>query len=183
MRLSLSAAPGAGDCERCERKDVITVSVVIISEGHSGEIEPICLECFSRDPGLEVDVPMRELAPGPAPRRKALKRNRRISNKQEVELAASLGGRTQPGSGNQPGKKGDVRKRGEIRLEAKFTCAETFQLPLHELEKIAGECTPGEKPIYVIDFLSSETKKLRGRYAVVPFDDHKELYDAARPNR
>lgn len=129
---------------------------------------------------MRSDIPMAPLVEGLAPRRKALRANKRLSVKQEVDLAEELGWRTQPGSGNQRGAKGDVRGKNIGRLEAKFTSADSFSLKYDELEKIEGECTGFERPVFVIDFLEPGTRKLRGRYAVFLFDDIKELLHAAR---
>jgi len=126
---------------------------------------------------------MAPLLEGPAPRRKALRENKRRSQKQEVELAEELNWRTQPGSGNQRGAKGDVRGKNIGRLEAKFTQADSFSLKLAELEKIEGECTGFEKPVFVIDFIEPGTRGLRGRYAVFVFDHIKELLHASGQHR
>lgn len=126
---------------------------------------------------------MQELSPGPAPRRKTLRKNKRRSQQQERDIAEDLGGRTQPGSGNQPGAKGDVRLKGQWRIEAKFTFAKSYSLTLDDLYKIAGECGDLEKPAFVIDFLEPGTSKLKDRFAVLHFHDLKELLNGTSQHR
>ena len=126
---------------------------------------------------------MAPLAPERAPRRKALKKNRKTSLAQEVDVMEELGGRTQPGSGNQPGAKGDGRKKGELRVEMKFTAGASYSLLLEELWKIAGEASVGELPLMVIDFVEPGTRRQRDRFAVLQFSDFKELLHAARAHR
>lgn len=154
--------------------------MALTGAGHIGEIDPVCLQCLEYDLGMEAEVEMKPLAEGPAPRRKGLRKRKRLSEKQEVELAGLLNARTQPGSGNQRGAKGDIRLKGQLRLEAKFTMAESFSLKLEELEKIESECGAFEKPAIVVDFKQQGTGALRARYVVVPFNDYQELRDAAR---
>jgi hypothetical protein len=115
---------------------------------------------------------------GPAPRRKALRKGQRSSQKQELELAEELGGRRQPGSGNQNTAKGDVRTKGLVRVEAKLTTDDSYRLQLADFWKIDSEKGPREFPAMVIDFLERGTRKLRDRLAVIHFNDLKELLDA-----
>jgi hypothetical protein len=126
---------------------------------------------------------MELLSPGPAPRRKALRKGKKRSTQQELEVNELFGARMQPGSGNQAGAKGDGRKKGELRLEMKFTADNSFSLKLEELWKIAGEAAHGELAVFVVDFLEQGTRKLRDRFAVVHANDLKELLDAARNHR
>jgi hypothetical protein len=181
MRLSLTTDVIDGVCAGCMAPGAVVVFGVV-TETHEGDVEGLCLTCLGRN-SRKSEVPMRPLVTGPAPRRKALKKGKKTSLKQELEIAEALGGRTQPGSGNQAGAKGDVRKKGELRVEAKFTCNDSFSLKLDELYKIASECSPGEKPLFVIDYLEPGTRKLRDRYAVVPFHHLEELRHAAGKHR
>lgn len=177
MRVSLTTDPVIGTCSGCSLVDVPVLVFSVLTESHSGDVEPLCAQCLFRA-GCKSDVPMQELAPGPAPRRKALRHNKRVSQQQERELAEDLGGRVQPNSGATIGAKGDVRSKGRFRLEAKFTRANSFPLQLEDLQKIAGECAPAEKPVLVIDFLEPGTSKLRDRFAVLHYQDTKELLNA-----
>lgn len=183
MRLSLSTAAQEGTCGKCGASGVLVLAFAVVTETHSGEAEPLCQGCLFDHDGVRSDIPMQPLVEGPAPRRKALRKNKRLSLQQEVDIADELGWRTQPGSGNQRGAKGDIRGKNIGRVEAKFTQADSFSLKLEELEKIAGECTGFEKPVFVIDFLEPGTRGLRGRYAVFQFDDIKELLHAPGQHR
>jgi hypothetical protein len=125
---------------------------------------------------------MESLAPGPAGRRKGLRKAKQVSLRQERDIAEEFGARMQPGSGNQPGKKGDHRKKGELRIEAKYTEAQSYRLELDTLYKIAGEAAHGELPLLLIDFLEPGTRRLRDRFAVIHSNDFQELH-AARKTR
>jgi hypothetical protein len=151
------------------------MSMVLTADGHVGDAAPICQSCLFEVDGQKVDVPMEELSPGPAPRRKALKKNKQISVAQERDIQEEFGARMQPGSGNQPGKKGDNRRKGSLRIEGKVTRANSFRLELEVLEKIAGEATFGEMPVLVIDFVQPGTSKLRDRFTVINAEDFKSL--------
>ena len=185
MHLSLSVAAVEGACSRCGHGPLLVTPFVVHAlddEGiqHEGETEAICSECiFGLEGGTRVDLRLEEVDGGPRKHKKAFKKAKKTSLKQEVDIANELGGRTQPGSGNQRGAKGDIRKKGELRVEAKFTAAKSFSLKREELDKIAGECGLGEKPIFVIDFLKPGTRDTQDRYAVVPFQDLKDLIDVA----
>lgn len=183
MHVSLSAEAQEGTCSRCGVEGVSVVGFAVVTETHCGDAEPLCRDCLFDPQGVRANIPLQPLVEGAAPRRKALRKNKRFSREQEVDIATELDWRTQPGSGNQRGAKGDVRGRNIGRVEAKFTQAESFSLKLEELEKIAGECTGFEKPVFVIDFLEPGTRGLRGRYAVFQFDDIKELLHASRYHR
>ena len=184
----MSLAPAAGTCSRCGRGGIgdATIEVVsfgVIVDGHAGEAEALCRYCLFDPNGQRVDVPMEDLAPGPAPRRGALRRAKKTSRAQERDVAEELGGYTQPGSGNMPGAKGDVRVKGWLRVETKFTRAGSFSLKLDELEKIASECHDLEKPVFVIDYLDPGTSKMRDRFAVIPFHNLLELLNASGQHR
>ena len=129
---------------------------------------------------VPLDVPQEDMTPKRSP---PTKKDKRKSRKQELRIAEDIGGRRQPGSGNQAHAKGDVRKKGEFRIEAKFTRAKQFTLKREELDKINGECSYGEKPVFQIDFISSVTDKVDDSWVAIPYDDWKELIDAASKNR
>lgn len=183
MRVSLSTAAQEGTCSRCGAAGILVLAFAVVTETHSGEADALCQGCLFDYNGVRTDIPMQPLVEGPPPRRKALRANKRLSQRQEVDIAEELGWRTQPGSGNQRGAKGDVRGKNIGRVEAKFTQAASFALKYDELQKIAGECTGFEKPVFVIDFLEPGTRKLRDRYAVFQFDDIKELLHGAGQHR
>ena len=174
MRLSLSTETTKGHCSGCNTWGPV-VQFTVVTPEHTGDVDPICPICLFDTKGTFSQVPMRELVSGPTPRRRALRKNKRISQRQESELAEELGARVQPNSGAMAGAKGDVRKKGQFLLEAKFTSADSYSLKLAELEKVAGECRGLEKPVLVIDYRESGTSTLKDRFAVFRFDDAKEL--------
>jgi hypothetical protein len=120
-------------------------------------------------------VPMEPLVVGPTPRRKGLRRGKKASLRQELDIDEEFGTRRQPGSGNQATAKGDNRKKGSLRLEAKCTEAQSFQLKLEELHKISGEAGNGEMAGLVIDYLQQGTRKLIDRFVVIHAEDFKAL--------
>lgn len=183
MRVSLSVAPCEGTCSKCGAGPVPVIPFSLIIDDHAGDADALCAPCLFHENGVRVDVPMTPLVSGPPSRKKSLKKAKKTSLKQEVDIAEELGGRTQPGSGNQRGAKGDVRKKGELRIEAKFTSAGSYSLKLDDLQKIAGECGLGEKPVFVIDFLEQGTRRLTDRFAVLTFHDLKELLNASGQHR
>lgn len=179
MRVSLSLAPHLGTCDKCGAggpgtAQVLVLPFTLVVDTHTGDADALCADCLFNLNGLRVDVPMADLSPKHN-HRKGLRKSKRSSVLQEREVAEELGGRTQPGSGNQPGAKGDIRKKGELRVEAKSTTASSFRLELDDLYKIAGETTLGEKAVLVIDYLEPGTRKLKDRFAVIHFQDLKEL--------
>jgi hypothetical protein len=176
LSLTLEGFPNR-DCSRCGAKDTLTLAFTVITEEHSGEAAELCLECACK--GGSTDVPMTLLAEKPS-KRKAFKKIKKVSLKQEIEVNELLGARTQPGSGNQAGAKGDGRRKGDIRTEQKFTVAASYSLKLEELWKIAGEASHGEMPVFVIDYKEPGTSKLRDRFAVLPFNDVVELLELRR---
>lgn len=181
MRLSLSMEAKEGTCSKCGVGPLQVLPFVVVTETHSGEAAALCKDCLFEVDGLTAEVPMQELAPGR--RKHKLKKAKKVSLKQEVDIMEQLGGRTQPGSGNQAGAKGDGRKKGELRVEAKFTEDNSYRLVLGDLYKIAGEASFGELPLFVIDFLEPGTRGLRDRFAVLHFTDLKGLLNAARNDR
>jgi hypothetical protein len=183
MRLSLSTDTAEGTCSKCGAGPVLVLTFAVVTDAHSGAADALCQGCLFEDGGNRADVPMEELAPGRVSARKGFRQNKRLSQHQERDIAEELGARVQPASGAMPGAKGDLRKKGVFRLEAKFTKATSFSLRLEDLEKIAGECGNFEKPIVVIDFLEQGTSKLRDRYAVLNFQDMKELLNASGQHR
>ena len=178
MRLSLTLDSKENIiCGKCAREQALVLTFMAITDEHVGEAAPLCFGCAAA--GGSVEVPMALLAEKPS-KRKAFKKIKKVSLKQEVEVNELLGARTQPGSGNQAGAKGDGRRVGDIRTEQKFTVAESFSLKLEELWKIASEATRGEMPVFVIDYREPGTSKLRDRFVVLPFNDVMELLELRR---
>lgn len=93
-----------------------------------------------------------------------------------------LGGRVQPASGSMDGYKSDGRVYGKLRVETKYTQNDTFRLDIRELFKVASECTEGEVGIMVVDFLESNTARVRGRYVIMPFNHFEKVNRAETPD-
>ncbi len=102
---------------------------------------------------------------------KRSRRQKKISHRQEVKLAADLGGKLQPGSGNMEHAPGDVRVMGKIRAEAKYTEKDFFILKLEELKKIQMEALLGglEMPVFQIGFYDAVRPQNLDLYAVIPW--------------
>jgi hypothetical protein len=107
------------------------------------------------------------------------KRQKRTSRRQEDDIAENLGGRRQPGSGAIEGVKGDVRIYGRYRAEAKYTRNKSYRVTREELNKIRGECSGHETPLFVIDFVDPDTGRNPDRWVLMPFHRFKELDDKA----
>ena len=180
--MNFATAPQEGTCSCCGTTTAV-VSFQVLLEGLEGAAAPICQRCLFGGEGISVDLDLYELAPERASRKRGLRDRKKHSRKQEEEIATLLGARRQPGSGAFAHAKGDVRKKGEFRLEAKFTESDSFSLKLEELQKIALECGPFEKPVFTIDFLEKGTRVLKERFAVLPFEDLQEKVNGPSKNR
>ena len=172
MRVSLSSGSIEAACSKCAFTNNV-LQFLVVADGFSGAEDPICAACLSE--GTTATVPMESLAVGPTPRRKGLRKAKKASLRQELDIDEEFGTKRQPGSGNQPGAKGDNRRKGSLRLEAKHTEAQSFSLKLEELHKISGEASNGEMAGLVIDYLQPGTKKLIDRFVVIHSEDFKEL--------
>lgn len=107
------------------------------------------------------------------------KRVRKLSQKQEREVMAELGGRVMPGSGNQKSYKGDGRIFNKVRVEMKEVFGSAFSLSREVLNKIRGECAGQEEPVVVIDYKDKVTGRTEDRWAVVEFKVLKRLIDVS----
>ncbi len=179
--LKLVTEVVVGTCYSCLREKQSCFRVNVFSKTGLAETPLTCLECVSGEVQHEIELEEPEVEI--TSKRKGFKQNKRLSRKQEIDLAEDLGGKVQLNSGAVVGSKGDVRVKGEYRVEAKFTAANSYKLDLDELYKIASECEGLEKPLFVVDFLDKHTKKPKDRFAVLPYDQLKELIDAARKPR
>lgn len=108
-------------------------------------------------------------------KRKAQRRIKKLSQRQETQIMKGLGGTTQPNSGSVPGHKSDGRVFDKLRVEAKFTQAESYKLELFELNKLAGECQGMERPVMIIDYKEKRTGRLKARFAVLKITDFERL--------
>jgi len=179
--LKLIAEVVEDPCSKCGLQGIKpVVRVSVFGKEGIAETPPVCTLCMGDvQHSIELEEPEVEITS----KRKGFKQNKRLSRKQEIDLAEDLGGKVQLNSGAVVGSKGDVRVKGEYRVEAKFTAANSYKLDLDELYKIASECEGREKPLFVVDFLDKHTKKPKDRFAILPYDQLKELIDAARKPR
>lgn len=129
-----------------------------LCDEHHAELEATGLEYDLVAPTIDMTGP---------PTRK-IQRN---SRKRELEVAADIGGRRQPGSGNQPFAKGDIRKKGEFRVEHKDCYGLEFKVHRRDLlDKIRSECSRDEQPAVVVTFRDKHTHEQLEAWAMVPYE-------------
>jgi len=173
-----------GCCSKCGCLAPCVRLDLFLSTAETGATDPLCYNCLNTGELNLGIVELKEVDGVVLPsKRPALRRQRRLSQKQEAEIADALGARVQPASGALPGSKGDGRRKDVLRFEAKFTQAQSFVVRLDELHKIASECHGRERPVLVLDFKEKDTGKLRDRFAVVRFEDVKEMFNASSHHR
>ena len=99
---------------------------------------------------------------------KVLQRRRAgLVKTQEKGVAADLGGKTQPGSGNQWHSKGDVSAKDYL-VECKSTVNDSISVKVAVLEKIENEAIlAGKQPVLQLEF---QGKRRIQKYAVIPYD-------------
>lgn len=104
------------------------------------------------------------------------KRQIKISQKLEKEVAQDIGGKVQPGSGNQDAKD-DIRKVDEWRIEHKYTdSTKGYRLLIDTLAAVIRHANlAGEWPALVINF-----RKLKRKFAVVPYELFLEIVETLR---
>ncbi len=105
------------------------------------------------------------------------KRQIKVSRKLEKKLAAEVGGRTQPGSGNVRGSGGDVRIFGDWRMEHKYTRSVLgYRLETQDLDAVIRHANMAvEKPVMIIHFT-----RLDREFAVLPKETFLELMEELR---
>jgi hypothetical protein len=155
------------DCSVCGAKDEI-VFVPILDRGETiEEGEARCDACFFIRPHAIVE---QEIEHDEAkPRRVVSKARRKRVARQEAEMAETVGGRTQAGSGAVAGCKGDVRKKGLFRIECKSTENQSFSMKREILDKIRSECGRNELPALDVLFLNHTTYAEEDRWVAIPF--------------
>lgn len=164
MRVSVIPERRTEACSKCGNWGLVFSYTITV--GTSTETSPfLCVGCEGGEAVVDLPPPPPIISSPPSKRVKA------ASMRNERLVAAGIGGRTQPGSGNQPGAKGDVRKRGEYRVENKDSYSSQFILKLAILDKIRGECGTGEKPALVLTFMEKNTHRPRERWAIIPYND------------
>lgn len=97
------------------------------------------------------------------------KRQKKMSQQQERQVAKDLGGRTVAGSGaGRTSGGGDVRLRSEIRVECKVTEKDYFVLQYSDLRKIRDQAIRGglEQPVMMIRF--AVPRAMVFEYAIEP---------------
>lgn len=108
------------------------------------------------------------------------KRQKKASIQQELDVMEALGGKRQAGSGAIGHLKGDGRVRGKYRVEMKYTRHDSYRVERKELNKIRGECTDLEKPLFVVDFQNPQSGRVEDRWVLVPFEEFLKL-DKTKP--
>lgn len=97
----------------------------------------------------------------------------RNARKQEKRLAKAGNGRQTAGSGNKH-EKGDVKKyNGLFRIEAKTTSRTSYPIKPQMLQELANIAMPcGEKPVYVLEFITPGGKVLSSLAVMLLSDFH-----------
>ena len=102
-------------------------------------------------------------------RQERLVRKRQVvlSRKFETGVAAQIGGRRQPGSGNTSHAKADVRKMDRWRLEHKYTDSVSgYRLLVADLAAVVSHANlVGEWPGLIVAF-----RKLKRDFVVIPYE-------------
>jgi hypothetical protein len=131
----------------------------------------LCDQC--QDKGHVIKFVIQYADPASA---KRAARRIHLSRSMERGLAADVGGKVQPGSGNQDAKD-DVRVHGEWRFEHKYTDSmRSYSLHPSDLEAVARHANlMGEKPALVLNF-----RKLDKRFVTIPYDLFLELMEKLR---
>ena len=154
----------AAQCNACGSICGCEVYTIFIGAGFT-ETPPLCSVCIQHSAIGEYEAPKIDMT-GPPTRK--IQRN---SRKRELEVAADIGGRRQPGSGNQPFAKGDIRKKGEFRVEHKDCYGLDFKVNRRDLlDKIRSECSRGEQPAVVVTFRDKHTHQQLEAWAMVPYE-------------
>lgn len=93
-------------------------------------------------------------------------KQKKISNKQERDVAQELNLKTMPASGATRHGGADARSVGKIRVECKYTDSDKYTLKLADLLKLRNQAIRGglEEPIFQVWFRTVNS----GKYAIVP---------------
>ena len=163
-------------CNICQR---VGNTTKLVMESPHGEFLHlyICDKCQEDGNVIRFQISVVDTEKGKESK-KRIKRSRQMEN----ELAADLGGRTQPGSGNSslPGYKGDVRQLGGWRAEHKYTdSVKQYTLKLLDLARITKIAMDvNELPVLVINFRAGGES-----FAVVPYSLFLEMARDTDENR
>jgi len=96
------------------------------------------------------------------------KRRRRKATKQEEDAATIHGGKRHKGSGSLPFLKSDASTRHKYRIECKHTAGLGIRVTRADLDKLRAECTPGQVPVYMVQFNEPTTLLTQDEWVMVP---------------
>lgn len=96
------------------------------------------------------------------------KRRRRKATKQELDAADIHGGRRHKGSGALNYLKSDASTRHKYRMECKSTAARSTTIKRELLNKLRAECTPGQVPVFLLQFNHPTTLRTEDEWVLVP---------------
>lgn len=108
--------------------------------------------------------------------RNSRRRRIKVSRQLEKEVAADIGGKVQPGSGNRDAKD-DIRRIDEWRIEHKYTESTIgFRLLVEALSTVVRHANlAGEWPALVVNF-----RRVGRKFAVIPYELFIEIAERMR---
>ena len=127
--------------------------------------------------------PLTVMLSTPEPKMPSQARIKKASMKQEARVAEALGGKRQRGSGAVAWRKGDGRVRGKYLLENKTCLTKGFRVERAALAKIRSECSPGEEPLFQIDFTNPSTLRVEDAWVLVPLNHWEKVCGALSNDR
>lgn len=173
MSNLLFLTPSNEPCSRCGGVEGVRTVVEIVNEQVVLRGQVLHEACRQESPEtLTV-----ELLEAPPQKGGVSRERKRRANKQERDLANTIGGKQQKGSGSQLHAKGDVRKKGVFRVECKSTTAQSFSMKREILDKISSECLGMERPALDVLFLNDKTLREEDRWVAIPFLHFEEYVD------
>lgn len=130
----------------------------------------LCDKC--QDKGYVIKFTVRPASTMKSERRRRVKISRRL----EKGLAADVGGKVQPGSGNQD-EKSDVRAIDEWRLEHKYTeSVKGYRVLTDDLSAVIRHANmAGERPGLVLTF-----RRLARKFVIIPYETFLEIVEKLR---
>jgi hypothetical protein len=186
MRVQVTKEDGHGpcmasECEPYKNYDVPVHRMTVYLGNNFEKTDWLCNKHYAQfEQAASFDIEQVPIDTSGPPDR----RTKRTSRRNELEIAAKLGGRRQPGSGNQPFAKGDVRKKGFFRVEVKECFGLEFGVHRRDLlDKIRSECSKGEQPAVVVTFRDRGTHEALESWAIIPFELWETYANAAGTNR
>ena len=148
---------------RVIRLDIDNIQVYITALGHTqnfqvGMGEPWLIE--------EKKLLFNEEEPKKCMASVARRRNK--ATKQEENAAAIHGGVRHKSSGSLNYLKSDASLRHKYRMECKGTAGSGMRVTRHDLDKLRSECTPGQVPVFLIQFNEPTTLHTQDEWVLVP---------------